>query len=306
MSQRWLKFLEEFGRRGKALPIPADEEDLERLTNSPEGFARYDVLFRLYGPLPGTPWEPYQCPTLFASIDKLDIKPKKLEKFLEYETPRPATAWQWLGPETMVIVDLPEQKTIEVGLLLMQQRAQFVSTFDHWIHAVGSPLSSRAVDPEKLVDAMFTLAPKVYSMRSSLPADAPPVWLCDSRRLGDQKLKPSPGTFDNRYFIDDSILPGIKTLKKAKIQQVVYLNTSINKQPLPDLVPFLVDADRAGIRLFQVGIKDKTTWSKPKPIEKLFKTKLPLKGFRRSDMGGFGKVVPEPSEGGYSSGGGGG
>ena len=308
MSQRWLKFLEKFGLLGETAQIPLEDEDLKEAITNPQMFERYDVLFHLYGPLPDSPWAPYHCPTLFASIDKLDIKPKTVEPSDGYKGPHPPTAWQWLSPDTMVIVDLPGSIAIEVGVTLMKMKggAQFVSTFDHWAFARRNRTAQPVIDNRKTINMMFTLAPEVHQVRQNIASDVAPIWLCDSRRLGDDVNEPTPGMFDNRYYIDDSILPGINTLKKGGIRRIVHVHTKLKDEPLPDLVPFVIAAMKQGLDVEHVALDEESTWSKPETMAEPFETKLPIRSFRRTDLGGFGKMVPQPSEGGYGSGGGGG
>lgn len=306
MSQRWLKFLEKFGTRGKSAQDFLEPEELDSSLTNPKMFGRYDVLFHLYGPLAGSPWVPYHCPTLFASLDRLSIAPQKIELAPGYHDPHPPGAWQWLGPKTMVLVDLPGAAAIEVGVTLMKHGAQFVSTFDHWPFSRLNRGARVAVKAQVVIQAMYTLAPEVHALRRGLTPDVAPVWLCDSRRLGRLGVEPTPGTFDNRYYIDDSILPGIKTLKGAGIRRLIYLNLKAGDAPQPDLVPFIIEAHKAGLTLEHVALQEEETWIKPRSMDVPFKTKLPIRGFRRTDMGGFGKMIPVPSEGSYGSGGGGG
>ncbi len=306
MSQRWLKYLEKFGLQGKT-PAPVVEDDeLADVLENPQAFKRYDVLFRLFGPLQGSPWVPYHCPTLFASIDRLNIVPKKVKLAPGYHEPHPPTAWQWLDDSTMVIVDLPNGAAIEVGATLMEHGAQLICTFDHWPLSSSNRRAKPAIEALRVIHAMYTVAPDVYKFRKKLTPDATPVWLCDNRRLGDNIPTPSPGTFDNRYYIDDSILPGISTLKRAGIRRIVHLNLNAKLEPLPDLVPLLINAHEASIELAQVALEDESSWSQPMPMDVPFKRSLPMRSFRRTDMGGFGQMIPVPSEGSYSSGGGGG
>jgi hypothetical protein len=307
MSPRWLKFLEKFGSRGESPQVSLDDEDLDGSLDNPLVMGRYDVLFDLFGPLAGSPWVPYQCPTLFASIDKCNITPKSVKLSALFESTQPAQTWPWLGPDTMVIVDLPGETTIEIGALLMQKAAQFISTFDHWAFSATNKVASPAIKAQPIIDTMFTLAPTVHTLRKDLSPDVAPVWLCDSRRLGDSLTEPSPGMFDNRYYVDDSILPGLSTLKKGGIRRIVHFREELARDPLPDLIPFITEAHKAGMRIESVALSDQSTWTDPKLMaQPPFETKLPIRGFKRSDMGGFGKMVPVPSEGSYSSGGRGG
>ncbi len=304
MSPRWLKLLEKFGS-STTPTIGVEEDDLEWALDDESKHKRYDVLFHLYGPVGESPWVPYHCPTLFASIDRLSIDPSNAALSPGYEEEHPPGAWEWIDEQTMVIVDLPGATTIEVGVTLMKQMAQLVCTFDHWPSSTRNRSADTVVDADEIIDMMYTLAPEAAEVYPNLSPSAPPVWLCDSRRLGDDEPDPTPGTFDNRYYIDDSILPGIPTLNKAGIRRVVYFNERLDDDPLPDVAPFIVDSSKQkGITVERVALTEKETWIEPKPIERLpFETKLPIRSFKRSDLGGFGKLVPQPSEGSYSSGG---
>lgn len=307
MSQRWLKFLEKFGSRGKTENLDFSVNDLVGAGDDRRFLGRGDVLFHLFGPHPQSPWVPYHCPTLFASIGRSAAQRQRkiVELSPGYHEEPPDGAWQWLTPDTMVIVDLPNGTAVEVAVTLMKVGAQPVCTFDHWARSTVRRGARVAVDSRHLMDVLFTLATDVHPLRKTMNAEMPPVWVCDSRRLGG-RLSPSPGTFDNRYFIDDSILPGIRTLKKAGISTVVYFGLRANIEPLPDLVPFLREAHNQGLTLCRVALQEKNTWIKPPIMRAPFEQKLPIRGFRRTDRGGFGNLVPQPSEGSYSSGGGGG
>lgn len=312
MSQHWLRFLKKFGARGAHTEGVLEAGEVDDYVDNPRDYERYDVLFHLYGPLAESPWVPYHCPTLFASIDKCAIRPGSRRPSEAYQEAREETgAWQWLDRGTMVIVDVPGATTIEVGALLMKEvGVQFVSTFDHWASAPDDAGATRVIDARQIIDAMYSVAPDIHERRSELSPDAPPVWLCDSRRLGKGKTSPSPGEFDNRYYIDNSILPGIDSLRSGGIRRVVYLSEAMGSGPLgdldapPDVASFVADVFDAGLTVEQVALGHKGSWTNPVPVQQRpFETDLPVRGFSRSDMGGFGKVIPEPSEGSYSSGG---
>lgn len=306
MSPRWLKFLEKYGSLGKDTDRILDREELEDLSEQSRDFTRYDVLFHLYGPIAGSPWVPYQCPTLFASIDRCNIPPHREDPSEVYTEAMAAhEAWEWLDSETMVVVDLPNSTSIEIGAVLMQRvGVQFVSTFDHWAASPNDLRAPSTIDAKPVVDAMYTLAPDLYEQRRELQPDAPPVWLCDDRRHGRSQSDPTPGTFDNRYYIDDSILPGLQTLREGGIERIVVIQEEKGEAILPDVRPFVIDAYDEGMEVAKVFAEDEQTWEEPVEVRnRPFEVQLPLKGFSRSDMGGFGKMVPEQTEGSYSSGG---
>lgn len=311
MYPLWLQFLERVGTplsgqtSSPILPLPTHRELTWRDAQ------RHDVLFQLYGPIAGGPWEPYQCPTLFAALDRLALTLVEVEPAPGYRTHRPAGCWSWLEGDAIVLLDLPGATVIEVGAMLVREvGVQLISTFDHWFMAENARRMtqvSEMVDPRPLLHMMASLAPDVHTHRQAVGPTAPAVWLCDHRRLGNPLLRPEPNTFDNRYFIDDSILPGIPLLKRAGIGRVVYFHmqetveaggTPSRVRPSADLGPFLREAHAAGMRLEEVFLMDQETWVTPRPMAPPVVQDFPLKNYSRTDLGGFGKLIPMPSEGG--------
>ncbi len=317
MSQRWLKFLEFLGSPLRAKAAPVDVFAPGRVR---EGawyeFAHHEALFRLFGPHPDSPWYPYHCPTIFAAIDKLHIMPRPIATSAEITAEAPAGAWKWLTSESAVIVELAGGLSVQLGArLLVEAGAQLVSTFDHWPRANPMPKvhqdprglaaqpwppqavsRSVAIDSRDVIDCMASLAPNVFArIQQGIAADAPPVWMCDMRRMAVSK--PGPGNFDNRYFIDDSILPSAKLLSRKGIRWLVYFSYLPAPSPSADLVGFLRDCHEAGIHLYNAAVTEPTTWVEPLPIT----TPPPearFLGFQypKSRAGGFGRRVPVPTE----------
>ncbi|MFU8805671.1 MAG: hypothetical protein ACNA8W_17795, partial [Bradymonadaceae bacterium] len=237
MSQRWLKFLKTIGSPSSAAPWMRDDSSIGENPPSWEACQQYDLLFTLYGPLSTSPWAPYQCPTIFASIERLNLTPLRVELSPAFYAPRPEGAWEWLKSDTMVLLELGDTMVIEVGVTLMREaNAQLVSTFDHWPRPrTGGRLIPIAVNSTGIINTMATLAPEAHAAYQRLTPESPPVWLCDRRRLGSPHVARAPGDFDNRYYIDDSILPGVNTFKKGGIRRVVYFSEDIRMEPNDDL-----------------------------------------------------------------------
>jgi hypothetical protein len=326
MSQRWLKLLELIGsplRRKPALTDPANPgRVLQGLWHE---FSDYDLLFQLYGPPVDSPFFPYHCPTLFAAIDRLNLQPRLTELSPELDH-QPDGRWQWMASDTVVLVELHGALSVQVGArLLVETGAQLVCTFDHWPlanprrRAAGSnllnieplpwppqPRTDVAIDSSDLIDAMVTLAPEVHERtRAGIAANAPAVWLCDSRRT--IPTRPGPGDFDNRYYIDDSILPGAPMLLRHGIRKLVYFGASKLSEPSDDLTLFINECHRAGLELLNVALDEPATWALPLPMVPPPEVRLSAMQFPKSQVGGFGRSVPMPSEssGGSFSGAGG-
>lgn len=328
MSQRWLKLLERIGAPTRTIPELSDVQRPPRLRQGLwHEFRDYDILFQLYGPPADSPFYPYHCPTIFAAIDRLNLQPRLTELSPEVTMVRPEGAWQWLEPDTFVLLELPGGLSVQMGAhLLIESGAQLISAFDHW--PLPNPLKSFdetsytgmeampwppqnirinvAIDSRDVLDSMVTLAPRVFERtRKGIAADAPAVWMCDSRRT--IATRPGPGDFDNRYYIDDSILPGEAMLRRMGIRRLVYFGASSQTAPSNDLSVFVNECHRSGIELLNVALDDPASWVEPLPMTPPPEVRLSGMKFPKSQIGGFGRQVPVPSEssGGSFSGGGG-
>jgi hypothetical protein len=259
-----------------------------------------EALFDVWGPLPGSPWEPFHTVPLFAALDRVQRKgigpapppPPGAG------TPHPGTAVLpeharpgapppvWLTRDTLTIVDLPGPASVAAGAWLAGH-AQPVCTFDNWPHPRG------VLRPEHTLAAMLRWASTVAEARQQLTPESPPVWLCDRGRLGGPPGR--PGEFDNRYFLDDSTLPGSAFLRAAGITRVVYL-TGRAEAPLYDLAGPFVDFVAAGVPVFLASVEEAALeLYRYRPPEK--PPPIPEGGFSRSSAGGFGTEVPQPSSG---------
>lgn len=93
---------------------------------------------------------------------------------------------------------------------------------------------------------MDRLRDPVPRRRTAFPTPAPVAWLCDAGRLGTRKGK--PGEFDNRYYIEDSLMPGSKFLKAQGITKVVYV-TSTQDTPNADINVYLREYQNDGLQV---------------------------------------------------------
>ncbi|TVQ40224.1 MAG: hypothetical protein EA370_03865 [Wenzhouxiangella sp.] len=320
MSPRWSKLLE---RLGKPLGQPAPAPDIFSDGTVRQGlwheFRSWEALYQLFGPPSDSPWQAFHCPTLFAAIDRLRLQPRLTELCPEVSEPDPPGAWQWLRPDCLVLVDLAGGQSVQLGVRMLTESpagAQLVSAFDHWPapNPVRQPLnesryihmapllwpprtvnSAVAIDSVDVINSMVTLAPRVYQRRQNgIAADAAAIWLCDSRRL--VAVKPGPGNFDNRYYIDDSILPGPELLARQNVNRVVLVSPSTQNDPSDDLCSFLNECHGRGMALSRVALDEPATWADPVPMPPPPAVRLAGLKYPKSQVGGFGVKVPVPSE----------
>ncbi len=326
MSPRWSKLLERLGNPfGTAEAAPDIFSDGRVRQGLWHEFRDWEALFQLFGPAADSPWQAFHCPTLFAAIDRLRLQPRPTEIAPEIRDPKPPGAWQWLGPDCLVLVDLQGALSVQLAVRMLTEGpvgAQLISAFDHWPAAnpMRRPFSessylgmaplpwppsqvdaSVAIDSMDVINSMITLAPGVYQRRQlGIAADAPGIWLCDNRRLVANK--PGPGDFDNRYYIDESILPGPALLAQHKVSRVVYVNQNTQNDASDDLRSFLNQCRGGGMSLSQMALEQPETWAVPLPLVPGPSVRLSGLKYPKSQVGGFGVKVPVPSEG---SGGGG-
>jgi hypothetical protein len=264
-----------------------------------ERFATGEQLYDVWGPHPESPWVPFHCIPLFAAIDRVVMRevgpmpPAAVER-VTAQVPMHARPGSppppWLTGDTWTMVDLPGPVSVEVAAWLVTAAScQPVCTFNNWPHLKGQ------LRPEHILAALLRWASMLAEVRQGFTPRSPPLWIGDSQRLA---LPPGrPGDFDNRYYLEDALLPGAGLLRSAGIARVVYVTVEPADAPVIDLDGYFADLVTAGLPVFIVDLRDATltpaAWTtRPTP-------RTPAaSGFRRSAAGGFGSVVPQPSSGG--------
>ncbi len=131
---------------------------------------------------------------------------------------------------------------------------------------------------------------------------APPAFLLDSNRLKGT-LAPRPGQFDNRWVIFPQDMPSGTFVRSQQVERALLLQAGRGTAD-NDLAHVFLRWREAGVGLW---VKDSNS---PEAAQELavrrpseFKMRyLALMflflGLRRSNVGGFGSIVPTPSSGG--------
>ncbi len=308
MWRPWSRALELLGRI--RLRIPGWRKKLRvgdpRAPDAQGGFGWREYLDpeRLYdawGPVPAGVWMPFHCVPLFAALDSIqrseigpspppeqhngDPDPRSLHALIRPGMRPPF----WLTGDTWTILDLPGPAAVEAAAWLVTAAGcQPVCTFDNWPHERG------VLRPEHTLAELLRWATTIAEARPRLHAGSPPLWICDSERLGSRQG--TPGEFDNRYFLDDSILPGPGLLKTAGIRKVVYFTIGGEEVPLLDLEAYFAELLTAGIPVLHAELM--RPLHEPQPFSAPRTPRRPRESeFRRSGAGGFGMEVPQPSSG---------
>jgi hypothetical protein len=267
-----------------------------------------EALYEVWGPLRETAWEPYHCVPLFAALDviapansparSIEPWPTAPEDAAKIETAphldgaarSEPLGREWAESGVWVILDLPGVESVPLAARFVLAGYQPVCTFDHWPHPAG------LLRPEKILAQLLRFAPVVAEARGRLRPENLPIWICDRRRLGTRRG--NPNEFDNRYYLDDSVLPGSGTLRKAGIEHVICIVPDAEERPLEDLDAYFAALRREGFNdIHGAALNDPelrlfTFPAAPGP------RRFTGEGYQRSAAGGFGRFIPEESSSG--------
>ena len=205
--------------------------------------------------------------------------------------PRPFDAGP-IDTWTAFLVDMPGLRSVEIGLALARAGYRPVPMFNTAYHAAA------IVPVSEILRALHKAEPEMRSL--VLPADAPPAFLLDARRL-EPSASPAPGKFDNRWAVFPQDFPSANFLLSRGIRQVIVLQSdSLQGKPRLDLAHVLLRWQEAGLQLYA---QDPDGQLPPQPLQvdrpssfrSLFYRALTLAGLRRNSAGGFGSIIPVPS-----------
>jgi len=255
-----------------------------------QAFLDARALSRVWGPHEHSPWMPFHCVTLFVSLEYMNYGIQKVIGPCAQD-PWPLKNFQlpaWVDASVLLVVDLPGPKSAAVGAALAIAGCDLVCTFNNW------PYFGALVKPEQTLAALLRYASLLDKKRTAYTTPGPAAWLCDNTRLGSRPGK--PGEFDNRYYIEDSIIPGPNYLRERDISKIIYITgPDINVQN--DIKGHLHFLKTAGLELYYAVALDTGSLGGPKPLN-IEELKFSTTGFFRSSAGGFGAPVPHPSSGG--------
>lgn len=245
-----------------------------------------------------SPWSVWAKPVVFASM-RFPTHDELARVSLDAAPP-----WSWLPegprhtPGIAWIVDLDGDMAVLTGAFMAARGYRPVPLFN----GAPAPTATRAaIDTRKMEHLLANLADDLERANTtSIAPDAPPVFLLDRRRM--QGSTPPPGQYDNRWMIFPQDFPSARYLLEHRIQKALVIQER-DHQPAEDLRHVLLRWQKAGIQIERIAINESAepepiTVREPSQFRWAFYRILAIAGLRRSGAGGFGAVVPKPSEGG--------
>ena len=258
-----------------------------------------EELFLIWAP-EASVWSPWVKPVLFACMESaLPIAaaaPPELD-----------VSWAPAGTERVALVlDLPGADTVFLALALAGNGYRPVPLFNALPTPAGgrvlNPSTGRPVAAVNVLPILSALRDKGGELaRMMIPADAPPVFMLDANRRGDNPVM-YPDEFDNRSVCFTTDFPSAKFMGAQGIHRVILVQR-IALLPQPDLAHALRRWQEAGMsierkRLASADLVERFEVARPSWFGAMFQRALAMAGLRRGATGGFGAWVPEASGGG--------
>jgi len=192
-----------------------------------------------------------------------------------------------LATHTAVIIDLPGADAVYMGLALASRGFRPVPLFN------GTSGPSPIVEVAPITRALGSGVERLAGMR--LAPDAPPAFLLDSRRDGTS-VKLTPGSYDNRWIVLPQDFPSAALLASRGITAAILVRTNGVSIPA-DLAHVLRRWHDHGIRVDVVDtatghVAANVTVPTPSRFKLAWYAAVALFGLRRSNVGGFGSMIP--------------
>jgi len=241
-------------------------------------------------------WSPWVKPVLFEEIDEQGnlIAPPdtRFESGLQCR----------IGArrDTAIVVDLPGVQSLTAGFELARDGYRPVPLYNTTSgRRQGIPPDKCVLSDVSALVTVLSQAPPEY-VRNAIAGDNPPAFLLDSRRLSGQ-CKPAPGLYDNRWMVFPQDFPSARFLGSRGISQVIVVQES--PVPAEDLVHVLLRWKEAGIAVFLQNAAEALSLrpmevQRPARFRSTIYRALAMMGFRRNSAGGFGSILPIPTQGG--------
>jgi hypothetical protein len=187
-----------------------------------------------------------------------------------------------------IVVDLPAAEAVYAGLALAGRGFRPVPLFN------GTSGPSAIIDVHSITRALGSGAERLPPM--TIAPDAAPAFLLDSRRSSPASSV-RPGVYDNRWIVLPQDFPSSAMLASRGIR----VATLIQRDGLsirPDLAHVLRRWQDAGIEVRVIDLASgqiaaNVDVPKPSHFKLAWYAAIALFGLRRSNVGGFGSMIPE-------------
>lgn len=144
-----------------------------------------------------------------------------------------------MGNETAIIVDLPGEDSVEMGLALAKNGYRPIPIFN----GVREQDNARAtVDNQSIEDALLYGAEILRDI--PIPEDAPPAFLIDTNRL--QRYKMNDSIFDNSWDLYPQDIPSARYLRAQGINKILVVGDALSR----DLKKVFYDFQKKGIDIY--------------------------------------------------------
>lgn len=259
---------------------------------------RIDVLTMFNNWIPETScWQAWAKPVAFTAMRDANLK--TIER-VQINRELSIQGIPEADSKTAVILDLDPTMTLDLGARLALEGYQPVPLFNAVPPPLAKPKPKAAVQLEPVIERLTAYSDDMGEIE--LPADAPPVFMITNNRKG--RFKPGPGQFDNRWVVFPQDFPSGKLLLEQRIQQALIIQDHPGRVA-EDLAHVLHGWQKAGVQLQLLAYgQDEPAAiqvSKPVGFGSFLRRTMVMMGLGRNAAGGFGSVVPTPSESsGYS------
>jgi hypothetical protein len=227
-------------------------------------------------------WAQWAKPVMFASVPGLVTDAPFASVTLD--VPGLPEGWN----STAVVLDLASEESVAVGLAFAQRGFRPVPLYN------GTAGPNPVVKTDALVAALGAGSQMLKTF--AIKPDARPVFLLDSNRRGTMGAV-SAGQYDNRWVVLPQDLPSATFLLSQGVENALLVQRGVTT-PREDLAHVLLRWQQAGIGIAAIDLDKKTvvehlTVTEPSLFRKTWYAAIALMGLRRSNVGGFGSVVPE-------------
>jgi hypothetical protein len=224
-------------------------------------------------------WSAWAKPVLFAQEPFMEPGPDDLPALSGL--PRLPDVWTDPG----LIVDLPGPEAIAVGLALAGHGFRPVPLFN----GTSGPMPVVDVTPIRRA-----LAAAAGPLRQAvLPREARPAFLLDAHRM---RGAPRPGAYDNRWIVLPQDVPSAVFLLTHQVREITVIQRG--DTPAADLSYILKRWRDAGVAVRGIDLTgnraiDRMDVRGPSFLRLAWYTIVAMLRLHRSNIGGFGAVIPQ-------------